>query len=161
MLITVLADASYCPTERVGGYGYWIASAREKFGGHGAFKGEIADSVTAEMMAVVNALHFALQRVILPGDAVLIQTDCIAAISAFKGERQNLKQQESKAVSTLLHFKNKFEISIVFRHVKGHSQNMEARYVSNNLCDKRARKGLEHARRLKKCQQLLEIIDHG
>lgn len=41
MRVTILADASHCPTTKAGGYGYWIASERGKKGAPAPLKTEL------------------------------------------------------------------------------------------------------------------------
>ncbi len=148
MRVTIIADASFCPDTNAAGYGYWIASERGKQGGGGELKGRVAGNIAAEMYAVVNALYIALNRLQLvqTGDEVLIQTDCMAAIDAFEGRRRQVPNQEWEAVKQMRRLCSEFGLRIVFRHVKGHTKNKEARYVTNKLCDRRAKEAMRRAR---------------
>lgn len=153
MRVTIIADASYCPDYKVGGYGYWIACERGKHGGSGIFRGEITTNITAEMMALCNALHEALSRgLVLPYDKVLMQTDCIPAIDAFIGSRYNLNEQEVKAAAVLHDLEDRNFLLIDFRHVKGHTLRDGARYVTNRRCDQKAKDAMRKARMTKVCQ---------
>lgn len=109
-----------------------------------AIKGPAA----AEMFAVCNALYIAVRRgLVLERDHVLVQTDCMAAIHAFDGSRQVKNVDEVEAVRYFHQFRKEQSFTVSFRHVKGHTRRTEARYVTNNLCDKRAKDGMRQARK--------------
>ena len=147
MRVTIIADASFCPDTNVAGYGYWIASERGKQGGGGEMKSLVEGNIAAEMQAVVNAIHIAHRlQLVQATDEVLIETDCIAAIDAFDGKRKNLPLQEWDAVRVLRRPRSEYDLRIVFRHVKGHTGKKEARYITNHLCDKRAKEAMRRAR---------------
>lgn len=147
MLVTLMADASFCPETGCAGYGYWIASQRGKDGGSGAMKDLCDTSSTAEMKAIANALFLASQKgLVCLNDRVLIQTDCEAAIDAFKGIRTRLTKQEQETKQYLIELKVKLDLVLEFRHVKGHSKRQEARFRSNNMCDKQAYAAMREAR---------------
>lgn len=159
MRVTVIADASYCPEHKVGGYGFWIASERGKHGGGGALRCPI-NNIVAEEMAVVNALYIALQvGLVHAQDEVLMQTDCMGAIDAFRGTRNKLQAQEHEVVSTFNNLKERFSLVLEFRHVKGHSNRREARYTTNRLCDRRAKEAMRKARASKICNNLREQLN--
>lgn len=62
-------------------------------------KGKVESSHTAEMLAVCNSLHIALaSELVQPGDHVLMQTDCLAAIYAFENKREPKQPQEREAL---------------------------------------------------------------
>lgn len=147
MRVTIIADASYCSQTKAAGYGWWAASERGKRGGGGSIKVRVDGSSAAEMMALVNALHRAIEfAVVLGGDHILLQTDCMSAIDAFEGKRTMLTKDERTAKISLFKLKREHNITFSFRHVKGHSNRPEARYVTNNLCDERAKLGMRLAR---------------
>lgn len=148
MRVTIIADASHCNDSGAAGYGYWIASERGKHGGGGFVQRKVGGSIAAEMMAVVNALAIAVKReLVQKGDHVLLQTDCQGAIDAFIGVRTRLPPDERDAKGAFFELKRLHGFTFSFRHVKGHTTRPEARYVTNNLCDKRAKDGLRLARR--------------
>lgn len=147
MWITVIADASFCPDTGKAGYGYWIASQRGKLGGDGVLLDEPVNNVSAEMMALLMALHDARESGILHNnDAILLQTDCYPAIDAFQGARRNISAQERMLVRYFKEIVARYCIHIRFKHVKGHTENPEARFVTNKICDLRARKRMREAR---------------
>lgn len=151
MLVTIIADASYCPQHKVAGYGYWIVSDRGSSGGGGPLaKGlPVHNSTVSEMMAIANALYVALKEGYATiNDHILIQTDCIAAIDAFTFKRTNLNEHESIVVKTLNQYMLQYSLNFRFKHVKGHTNNKQARFVTNNICDERARSEMKKLRKL-------------
>lgn len=99
------------------------------------------------MLAVCNALFIAVKDGLLQeGDHALVQTDCVAAITAFEGSRLVTNPDEFEAVRYFNDFRQGKKFTVSFRHVKGHTTRPEARFVTNNLCDKRAKEGMRKAR---------------
>lgn len=147
MRVTIIADASHCSQTGAAGYGYWIACERGKQGGGGEIKERVDCSGAAEMIAIVNSVHISLKKgLVQSGDIVLLQTDCEAAILAFYGQRQRLTKDEKRAKATFFDLKREHGFKFNFRHVKGHTTRSEARFVTNNLCDARAKKYMRLAR---------------
>lgn len=147
MRVTVIADASHCSQTGAAGYGWWTACERGKRGGGGQVQRKVDSSSAAEMIALVNALHLSVKgELIQAGDHVLFQTDCQAAIDAFMSTRNRLTKDEKAAKQAFFDLKREHSITFSFRHVKGHTNNPEARYVTNNLCDKRAKSAMRLAR---------------
>lgn len=162
MKVTIIADASWCPTTHAGGYGFWIASERGKYGGGGPCgKNELPNSSTsAEMMALCNALYIALKRgYVLEGDAVLLQTDCQNGINIFCKRQSCPTQQERKAVEYLKGLVKSFKLTVEFRHVKGHTSNPNARSVTNRLCDERAKKHMREIRKRIEAEQQTDLFE--
>ncbi len=104
-------------------------------------------SSAAEMMACVNGLArgYAL-GLVQPGDHVLVQTDCERAIRVFEGTLAANTKDERESVRQFRAFRREHSLGVSFRHVKGHTGRTEARYVTNHLCDKRAKNGMRSAR---------------
>jgi len=141
---TIMADASHCSQTGAGGYAFWIASHRGKRGGQGTLN-RVSTSTLAEMQAVCNALYTAREcSLVLPGDEVLIQTDCVSAIHGFDG-RRDLSKEESECRDAYLKLNN--YVYVELRHVKGHSYRTEAKFRSNNACDERARREMRITRK--------------
>lgn len=107
----------------------------------------VQGSAAAEMLAVCNALYIAhAHQLVQHGDAVLLQTDCLAAIQAFEDQRQVKNPDEVAAVRYFRTIRKEQSLRVSFKHVKGHTTRPEARFVTNNLCDKRAKEGMRQAR---------------
>lgn len=159
MNVTIIADASHCPETKVAGYGFWIASGRGKFGGGGAMRSKVDNSTIAEMQAVVNSLWIALDKGFAQeGDEILIQTDCLAAIQAF-GSQRYLSADEQKVTRALRGLADNFKLKLKLKHVKGHTTRAEARFVTNNCCDKRAKAAMRKARTQHNINQCKEILN--
>lgn len=161
MLVTIIADASYCPINGLAGYGYWISSDRGSNGGGGPLsKGQkVRNSTVAEMMAIVNALYFALKDgYVRMQDTVLLQSDCMPALDAFTFKRHKLSEDEHLIVKKLNAFMLQYSLTLRYRHVKGHSGIKEARYLTNNLCDERAKAEM---RKLRNVAEYIKRTNHG
>lgn len=164
MNVTIIADASFCPEEHVGGYGYWIASHRGKLGGGGkiANGGHVVTSTSAEMMAIANAMWHAVDNnLVQRADSVLIQTDCMAAIQAFQMTRLHLVDQERAVVKYVQGLQQHLGLEIRYRHVKGHTSIDDARSITNRMCDKRAKEAMRIARTQSKAQKLKQYVLKG
>ncbi len=145
---TIIVDASWCPETKAGGYGFWIASNRGKVGGGHALNGAIESSTLAEMQAVCNALFIAKNEgYVFPGDEVLVQTDCRAAIQGFEGYRTT-EGAEAEARNTYLKLNQ--SIYVELRHVKGHSRSLLNRFRAQSRCDYNAYQAMLVARKLLK-----------
>lgn len=108
----------------------------------------IDSSNAAEMAAMVNGLFLAcMAKIAQEGDHVLLQTDCTGAIAALESKRTELTRDERAAKRRFFEIKKEFGVTVSFKHVKGHTTRTEARYVTNNLCDKRAKNGMRLARK--------------
>lgn len=147
MNITLMVDGSFCPETGAGGFGYWIASERGKLGGGGPIK-NISDNPTdVEMKAICNALVIAMNLgFAVSGDKILVQTDSKQAIAAFEHNRIPGSESERMSVSFLDKFRKENNLLVVYRHVKGHSDNPGARFAANNHCDERAKTAMRKVR---------------
>jgi ribonuclease HI len=147
MWVTIIADASYCPDTQAAGYGFWIASDRGKRGGHGGIKERVVNSIAAEMMALVNGLYMACRYGLADqGDTVLLQTDCQAAIDAFTHKRARITHEETDLVSYLETLAKDLQLTVMFKHVKGHTSGGTPRLFINNKCDELARDAMRKMR---------------
>lgn len=160
MNVTILSDASYCPEYKVAGYGFWIACGRGKLGGGGQITEEVEDTNAAEMMAICNSICYGVdRRLIEPGDRLLVQTDSLAAIDRLQGKRVvTLTPQQERIIAYYQKVVRGLDLTVVFRHIKGHTGLPEARYVANRMCDKRARDHMRAARSAKIAEPYLQQI---
>lgn len=160
MHVTIISDASYCPKYKVAGYGYWIASGRGKLGGSGQIVEEVEDTNSAEMMAVCNAVWHALtERLVEHGDALLIQTDSLAAIDRLRNKRVvTMTDQQTRILAYFEKTVRRMNLNVQFRHVKGHTIHQEPRYIANRMCDKRAKEEMRAARKTKMAQPYIQEI---
>jgi ribonuclease HI len=155
MRVTIISDASRCMQTGAAGYGFWVASARARFAGGGPFRESTPSVEVAESLAICNAISVAISRgAVQPGDEVLIQTDCLNAIDILSGKRTSLREAEGVAFNFLQNVRTAHNLTLAFRHVKGHSTLPGARYTTNRLCDKRAKAGMRQARQDWAAQEL-------
>lgn len=147
MHVTLMVDGSFCPDTGAGGFGYWIASYRGKLGGGGPIKGVTTNATEVEMKAVCNSLVISLiEGLIEPGDSVLVQTDSKSAINAFEHTRIPGGEAEKDTVTFLDKYVEEKLLTLVFRYVKGHSDDPRARFKANNHCDERAKQAMRKVR---------------
>ncbi|KVH64440.1 hypothetical protein WS89_03930 [Burkholderia sp. MSMB1072] len=159
MLVTIIADASWDPETGAGGYGYWSVSQRGRHSAGGALKSLARNNNVAEMMAVVNGVHMAFaHQIAMPGDSLLAQTDCQAAILAFEGKRL-LSVDERMIVEGLNRLIDANRADIRFKHVKGHTRGDVPRLWVNNHCDGLAKTGMRQARARVKSGAPLVVIE--
>jgi hypothetical protein len=98
------------------------------------------------MAAIVNVIAVACKNdLLVDGDTLLIQTDCLSAIDGFQGTRIVVDPQEQRAAS--LFHEATAKMNVTLRHVKGHTYNRDARSLSNNHCDAEAKRHMRAARR--------------
>ena len=129
MLVTVNADASFCPDTKAGGYGLYVASSRSKRSFDGRFKDLTANSTSAELKALVLGLYFGIKfGIIKANDVVLLQSDCIPALD-------KIEAGKSKKVNEYI---ERFNLTLKFKHVKGHAGIYEGRFLSNHINDRKA-----------------------
>ena len=146
--VTIIADASHCTKTKAAGYGFWAVSERGKHGGGGSMASPVDTSSAAELLAIVNGLFFGkLKGILDAGDHVLLQTDCQRAIDVLEGRIQTMTKDERAGRKRFYELKREYACRVSFRHVKGHTSRTEARYITNNLCDKRAKNGMRLARK--------------
>ncbi len=146
MHITIISDASYCHTTHKVGFGFWIACKRGKMAGEGILYEEVTNSNVAEMRALVTALHVAVrENLVRRYDKVMLQTDCQGAIQGLDCKR-SLNRQELDTYNFYKDICDNHNLTIVFRHVKGHTNLQDARFRCNNACDRRAHRALQKAR---------------
>lgn len=141
MRVTIITDASWCPTTKVAGYGFWVACERGRRRGGGTIKTLVPSSMAAEMMAMVNGLCQGMRLgIIASGDALLIQTDCQAAIDTFSKFRNPSDNVEAQVVAHMEELCRTGSLTVEYRHVKGHTAGRTPRTYVNNYCDAEAKK---------------------
>jgi len=168
-MVTIIADASFCPASRAAGWAAWIkADGRDSALISGAItKIAPASSGEAEFFAVANALFKAVQDGFIgPSDRVMIQSDCVAVLEAMLW---GLDCQESqhpdgcglqrprrrpslttgageRALTTIGGIAAPLDLKLFVRHVRGHTSGGGRQWV-NRACDRAARQAMEAARR--------------
>lgn len=171
MLITLFSDASICPTTGCVGWAAWAKCDRGTARGDGALRRLTIDSSVAEAMAVVNGMAIALQKgLVAPGDVLLVQTDNNSVMSVLQGTaRRYIRRAERKRrqisytqlheevlrrneeideiAATYAEMVAEMQITVVWRHCKGHRGLEDRRAAVNSSCDERARERMKEARR--------------
>lgn len=132
------------------GYGFWCVSTRSSgVSGGSHLKGYVKDSYQAEAKAVVCSLVQCIKRGnIKKGDTVLIQLDNIGVINLFSNPKANVRLDLIEVKIYLENLISKYNLTINYRHVKGHNITRGNRYTSNKLCDIRANIARKKARNI-------------
>lgn len=148
MNVTLMTDASICGDTGAAGYGFWVVSQRGGLPGQGSFKDLTKDSLQGEMKAVINSLVKAIKmNAIQYGDDILIQLDNQGVIACIEGKctpREDIVPMLDKFKCIV----KEHQLSISCRHVKGHSNRKDKRYIANKMCDLRAKEEMRKARKL-------------
>lgn len=152
--ITIIADASYCPQTKAAGYGVWVNGCF----GKSPFEGQLekpACNNTAEIMAIANALWHALHnKLVYARSRVLIQTDSDTAIRMFEGKTDPKNDQQVKAKYYVRDTIRRFNLSVEYRHVPGHTKGKTRRCIAQKHCDDRAYKQMVKARALMNLEEV-------
>lgn len=154
--VIISVDASYCLRTGACGYAYKISCKKRRslyWGQEGFF---IVDSpLIAEIVAILEALRAGVdKRQVLPGDLVIIESDCMGAIATLQGKRKKLSEYEEKLLQSYRDFRHNNKVFVVLSHVSGHSVGRARHTVDNNECDRRAK--IEMKKRRKKYLDDLE-----
>lgn len=159
MLITIFADASYCPETRACGWGAWAKA--DAWGSGVTYGGPIRscpeNAAEAEMMAMANAVAVLHSKGLLKDvTAMMLQSDCLRVLqiilqalpdaliknhdesAEILRSRMSLSLIESIAVDFLRQC-CPGGVRVFVRHVKGHRKGDGRNWV-NRQCDAIARK---------------------
>lgn len=171
MLVTIFSDASICTTTGCVGWAAWAKCDRGTARADGILKRLTVDSAVAEAMAVVNGMVMARQgRLVEPGDAILVQTDNNSVMSILLGQaRRYIRRAERKRrdisyeqlhhevlrrneeideiAATYARLVSEMQVTVRWRHCKGHRGLDDRRAAVNTSCDERARARMKEARR--------------
>lgn len=139
MLVTIFTDAGLCPETQCASWAAWCKSERGVSRTGGILRDPQLFSTMAESAAVVNGIHHALASgVAVAGDAILVQTDnnsvmqfLVLPIRPHHKEKDRRKQMRDVYSSLVA----RYDISVRFRHVKGHQGTKNKRSAVNSWCD--------------------------
>lgn len=159
MLITLITDASWCPTTGVGGWAAFGVARGDRRRKWGAFK-EVAISATeCELRAIANGLHmvsnvFATTK----GDKIIIQSDNQEALDILK--RKIMRYHDIRV--KIYRYLREMQINADFRHVKAHIPvgKRDKRHHVNVWCDHHAKNAMRIARDLV-LAQAQDIVQPG
>jgi ribonuclease HI len=141
MLVTINTDASYHPEHRIGAFSFWMVCNQGRHFGAGPLRGIIHHSHEAEFKAVLNALHFLVNKTDWRGvEWVIINTDNQEVFEMINGGPTREWARELKASFNAL--RRDMKAKIEARKVKAHSGTEEKRKWVNNWCDKSAKQML-------------------
>lgn len=157
VLVTIISDASHCPDTLAGGYGCWIASNRgsKEFGGP---LNNAMDSAEIEAKAACNALHFAITSgLVKRRDVILIQVDALAALEMFSGRRKP-RYREREILEWLTNIATRNDLTLRFRHVRGHTNTRDSRSRAQQKCDELARQYMQQERGKRRSSELLKEV---
>ncbi|MBS7790284.1 hypothetical protein KTR66_09770 [Roseococcus sp. SDR] len=147
-LVTLFADASWCPETRLGAWAAWWKIDGPAFTHSGVFRAAVPDSTTAEACALANGLHLLAGRHDLPrGTRIIAQTDCLGAIRILNGEPLRRMPSQAVAARSLVEGITRLQqLRVQWRHVPGHQGGRTRRSWVNEWCDTTARALLRQAR---------------
>lgn len=153
MLVTVFADASWCPKQRVAGWSAWARSQRGRTWAGDELRLVMPEAYLAEVCAVVRALKMAVDAgVAQTGDTLLVQSDCLQVEAVLWQGRLAEAGTDRHRVETLarelfLRLCDRFDLTCRFRHVKGHNGRADGpRSFLNERCDAVAKRHMRRAR---------------
>jgi ribonuclease HI len=140
MLITMFTDASFSSTLQRGTWAAWAKAEGTTQRFSGVIKRPLKQSGDAEIAAIANGLHCACRALSPPPNSkFIIQTDSAEAICAYRTVSHARPYcQEILAYAQLIASTN--QLTLEFRHVKGHKGNATPRHAVNTWCDREARK---------------------
>lgn len=144
---TVICDASYCHTTYTGGWATWIRvdTIPEAIKHSGTFAKQPANSTEAEIMAALNGIWIAKQ---CGATSVLVQSDCTAVIHLITGAMKSERLKTLWAEALTKH--DLKDLALRAMHVKGHTDNPNARSWCNRWCDEKAKDAMRLARKTRK-----------
>ncbi len=168
MMLTLFADASFCPKTGAAGWGSWAIRdgwPKGKFLG-GVFRREITTSNTAELCGIASALWQHNKDGDLEGvKTLMLQCDNIVALGCIMrhvrgayvknlpGKKNvfihpapkmngKLNMEAVEAIKTIVDGR-----SVMLRHIKGHNGTGDGRSWVNSQCDAEARRHMQARRK--------------
>ena len=149
MLITLFTDAGYCPIIRRGSFAAWAKADGGTMREHGVLQGELETAGVAEARAVVNGLFLATRKFRPePSSRVIVASDCEEAMKALTNAlTPKAMKRHADAVAHFQRICDRHQLSVSFRHVKGHSVLTDTRRWVNRWCDKACTRALKEIRR--------------
>ena len=138
--ITIICDASYCPTTGAAGYSAWLAGSH----GRKAFEGPLKqprDNNVAETMAIANALWHGFDSGLIKSNTnILIQSDSETAIKVLTGVKAPSTQQYRDALAYVQGLVTRYALIVRYKHVPGHTKGADSRTRAQNHCDTAAKR---------------------
>lgn len=146
-VVTVFADASFCPDTKAAGYAVWIKTDGQTIRHAGAFKTAVTTAGAAEVKALANGICLAVSRLDLKvGDMIVAQSDSTEALGVIRGGKRLARKwwpvydRVRMALATR-------GVSLRLRHVKGHQgKDAGPRHAVNEWCDGAAKRVMRDER---------------
>lgn len=134
-ICTVNTDASFVHQKKEGGWAFWLVSDYYKVRDYGKFKEPVHDVQTAEMMAVINALHIVKKRGVV-FDRIVVNCDNSTVRACINRMEPHNKFPVSLVLINIL---RSFGCKVYAKEIRGHSKESTPRQIVNNWCDKMSR----------------------
>lgn len=135
-LVTMFTDASWNYNAKIGVYAIWAKCDGDTIRHSGQFNTPMPQIGTAELGAIsYGLLHIARGFDLTEDTKVLIQTDSLEAISAYRTGKHP-RQIDRNIALHIKEFAKTHGWRLELRHVKGHLGNATPRNAVNNWCDK-------------------------
>jgi ribonuclease HI len=148
-MVVLIADASFCPLTKVGGYAFWIKSKSTDYFRVRRFNEVLNNSLEAELYAITNSFKHCLQRNLIKiGDEIKIRTDCEQVIRYLTSSRylESFSQvNEAIRLFNRLVFENKLKVQ--FQHIKGHTGSELYESEMQRKCDRASRNTMRNLRK--------------
>lgn len=141
MTVTITTDASFHYKYKIAGWAFWISTNNGSIKRSGIFKTNVANPTESELKCIANGIHV-LQLSGLNVTKLIVNTDCMGGIQYHAKEKKKNSEKHrglrnaSELIKTLLDGKYP---EVIFRHVKAHNGQPDARSYVNDWCDKAAK----------------------
>jgi hypothetical protein len=132
----MFTDASHNEALQRATYAVWFKWDGQTFRHAGPIRGPITQIGDGELAAIANGIYLALKHVpYLMGGKIIIQTDSMEAIAALLNRRHR-RPTAHRIVDHILNLQLANNLTLDYRHVKGHKGNLTPRNAVNTWCDR-------------------------
>lgn len=129
LIVTLVTDASFCPSTRAAGWAAWAKSDRGFVKKCGIISKPLGNNNEAEFCAIANGLFIALQSTVcMPGDLVILQTDSHFAYHRLSGKKwaqavssKKVQPVHDSAKSVFQEMIKRHNLRLEVRQIKGHT----------------------------------------
>lgn len=143
-----LTDASYDGVNRRAAFGVW-AYGLDRSGmsiqDAAVVRGIVADSTAAEVFAAVEGSMLVADRLVRPGDEIVVVTDNAFALEAINNPQMRLRPDIFRVMRGLRNRMADEGFTVRAVHVKAHKQVESLPRALNQWCDRAARAALAEA----------------
>ena len=150
MKILISTDASYLREYKIAGFAFYIQTDAGVFARSGVFKNELSGSDEAELLCVINALHYLATLKLKNIHQIRILTDSLNVKSIIHKDVKSIKKFKLKDLrdryivryDELLKRIGINEFSVSVKYVQAHVDGGSKENVLNNWCDMEAKRML-------------------